>query len=131
MNDILQSEMHYVNEKLTIAINIVKAEEGFVLNYDNGRVVGANFRITVDNFLIISLLKEFEKRSNEFITKEELQIDSIVFDFFRNNSLYFDIFFHNKATKNAFHARLYVYHKTNNHGNMGEIHDFHLVNNLQ
>lgn len=127
----LQNEMHYVNEKLTIAIDIVKAEEGFVIKYDNGRVAGENFQITLDFDLLISLLKEFEKRSNEFITKEELYINSIVFDFFRNNSLYFDVFFTNKGNKEEYHARLYVYHKSNNHGNMGEIHDFHLVNNEQ
>lgn len=131
MNAILQNEMHYVSEKLTIAIEVLKQNEGFLIKYDNGRVDGENFRITLDYDLMFSLLKEFENRSNEFITKEELHIESVVFDFFRNNSLYFDVFFQNKDTQKSFHARLYVYYKCNNHGNIGEIHEFHLVSNEQ
>lgn len=123
----LQNEMHQVNEKLTIAIDIEKTNDSFVIKYDNGRVEGDSFRITVDFDLMISLLKEFEKRSNEFITKEEMLIENVVFDFFRNNSLYFDIFFKHKITKITYHARMYVFYKSNNHGNISEIHNFELV----
>lgn len=129
MNNILQNEMHIVSEKLTIIIDILKENEGFIIKYENSRVVGEKFRITLDLDLMITLLKEFENKSNEFILKEELNLINVAYDFYRNNSLYFDVFFQNKVTKLNYHARMYVFYKDNNHGNMGEIHDFHIVSN--
>lgn len=129
MDNVLQNEMQNISERLTITIEILKANEGFYIKYDNSRVVGENFRITLDYDLMISLLKEFENKSNEFITKDEMVLEGVSYDFYRNNSLYFDIFFQNKITKKTFHARMYAFYKDNNHGNLGEIHDFHLVSN--
>lgn len=125
----LQNEMHYISEKLTIDIDIESVADGFLIKYSNGRVTEEQFQITLDKALLISLLKEFEKRSNEFVTEEELNIINVVFDFFRNNSLYFDVFFENKASKETYHSRMYVFYKSNNHGNIGEIYDYHLVSN--
>ena len=61
--------------------------------------------------------------------KEELLINSVNFDFYRGNSLYFDIYFTNKLNKLTYQARMYVFYKTNNHGSLGDIYAFHLINN--
>jgi len=121
--------MHYVSEKLTIDIEILSIADGFVIKYDNGRAKGEKFTITLDKPLFIAILKEFEQKSVEFIQIEELNILNVVFDFFRNNTLYFDVFFENKASKKSYHSRMHVFYKSNNHGNIGEIYSLEIFDN--
>lgn len=126
---LVQNEMHYVSEKLTIDIEIQSIADGFVIKYDNGRAKDEKFTITLDKPLFISILKEFEQKSIEFIQIEELNILNVVFDFFRNNTLYFDVFFENKASKKSHHCRMHVFYKSNNHGNIGEIYSLEIFDN--
>lgn len=124
-----QKELYQINEKQTIDIEISADKDGFLIQYDNGRVKDAKFSIRLDAALLLSLYTEFEKKTKEFFLEEELQINDVKFDFYRGNSLYFDIYFENNINQDAYQARMYVYYMSNNHGNIGEIHSFHLVNN--
>ena len=125
----LQKELHQLNEKQSIDIEISTIEDGFFIQYENGRLKDESFSISLTNELMITLFKEFEKKSNDFISKEEIHLTSVNFDFFRVNSLYFDIYFENIINKAVYQARMYVYYRYNNHGNIGDIYEFNLVNN--
>ncbi|MGB1018639.1 MAG: hypothetical protein ACPGVH_06195 [Chitinophagales bacterium] len=125
----IQKELHQLNEKQSIDIEIIKIVDGFLIKFENGRSKDETFSISLTNELMITLFKEYDKKSNEFIVKEELLINSVNFDFYRGNSLYFDIYFTNKLNKLTYQARMYVFYKTNNHGSLGDIYAFHLINN--
>ena len=57
----IQKELHQLNEKQSIDIEIIKIVDGFLIKFENGRSKDETFSISLTNELMITLFKEVIK----------------------------------------------------------------------